>query len=339
MPTVTKRTYRKKRPLRKKKYVKKKKNHSNAWLKIPTLGMPYNMVTFLQYNSKTMNFNLPQGAPVGSSYWTTNGTCFALGTNSLNPVNLVHATGFIPTPASDNAYFGMPPTASSEGVPVPALGNTFAYSQLSWFANWWTRMRVSHVWVQITIRPVEGATIPGDTPPSVSSRDPFSVSILDAKYIANNNAPELLVIQDLDDLRSTRGCKTYTFSGQRSRPIVIKRRVDVRRLLGVKDLADTGYETQCAISPLLNDMTNPTVRYKTFEFIRISRPNIPASVDLTQDFRFSIQFKVVAKVHFSQLSSNNPTSLVAPAGPANPPVFVPDDPNPEPEAIPPPGGS
>lgn len=329
MPLSKKVSFRKRRPYKKKRYVKRKK-HNSAWLTIPTLGMPYNMVTYLQYNSKTMNYNIPQDSPTGSSYWTTNGTSFALGLNLMNPVNLVHGVGLVPKPATDAQYFGIAPTPSSEGSPGSPLNGTFTYSQLSWWSNFYSKMRVKNVFVTIVIRPVQNADIPGPGQ-RAASYDPFSVQILDSKYISGLNTPENLAITDLDDLRSSRGCKTMTFSGQRNKPIVIKRKISIAKLLGVKDLADTGYETQCTINPDLTatTMANPTVRYSCFEFIRLSRPNIAATVDQNNPMRFSIQFKVVAKVHFSQLTINNPRSLVGSTGPF-------DDPNPETPQSPPP---
>lgn len=327
MPTtiIKKRTYRKRPTFRKKKPYKKKRRSNSAWHKLSTLGMPFNMITYLQYNSKTMNYNVPQNSPTGTAYWGTNSTSFALGLNLLNPVNLVHAVGLVPQPAADAQYFGSTPTVSSEGVPTLALPNTYTYSQLSWWAQWYAKMRITHVWVKITIRPVQDAPIPNDNPPASSSRDPFSLTILDAKYISNLNQPELLAIQDLDDLRATRGARTMTFSGQRNKPIILKRRISVKRLLGVKDIMDTGYETQCTIHPALLDMTNPTIRNQCFTFLRISRPNISSTVDTTAPMRFAIQFKVVSKVHFSQLAINSPQTLVA-SGQA-PPVEIIEDPN------------
>lgn len=319
MPTTTtivkKKTNYRRKGYRKKRRYKRKSQY--AYHKLSTIGMPHNMYTYVQLKTPMFTYALGKTA-TSNPFFVNSQNVFVMGYNQLNPINLtlgVQPSGDPPLPELDGVFFGPNPTGNTYGNPTSPTEGQYAWSGINWWANWYTKMRITKVWAKYTIRPIQGNQLP----PSGEqySPEPFQVTFLDAKYVPSLNSPELIAGKDMDDVMSTRGAKTYTVSGQRSRPLVIKRRIDIRRLLGVKDIKDTGEDTQCLLIPNLNTQSanaclNPTVRSKVFGLVIINRRTDLYPSDVLQ--KYSMQIELIAKVHLSQLDRNNPRSIFSATG-------------------------
>jgi len=326
------------------KYRKMKKKTSSDYnhAKLNCIGMPYNLYTYVRYSDTTNIFELPSGTgtpTVDNDYWTPTSVCFALNYNSLTPYNmtrqaLVGSTVPLPQPLSDALYFGTPGPASTQNWYQPTLvaNNLTTWSGVSWWANWFRNMRISHVWVKIQIRPIKDvvATMEQGDSSNLSSNDAYTVTYIDGKYqpsgtITNQGFmnPTSLALTNADDLRSTKGAKTWVISGQRSKPLVIKKKISVKHFLGIKDLSDQSF-TDCRINPSMETtetskielLANPSVYNKVFGFIKVTRRNDPES-DAAIPLRFAIQVDMTAKAHFFNLKRNSPNSFTG-TNPAEP---------------------
>ena len=109
MPTITritkKKTGRRKRRYRKRRGYRRRKANPVAHIKIPTIGLPYNMTTYLRFYSRTYNYLLPTDITGPPPTFGANSMGFSLGLNYQNPLNMQHAAGTQPSPMTDALYF------------------------------------------------------------------------------------------------------------------------------------------------------------------------------------------------------------------------------------------
>lgn len=339
MPKQYKPNTRKVRPWKKKRMFRKKRTNPSNYLKIPCLMPSYNVYTFLRFSSPTIYYALPMRDDTpANNFVTQRSVGFPFCYNSITPMNMpkqpTAGTPALNYPYTDAQYYGLVGPSNSQGLgtegylPSVPANNLYSWSQLTWWARWYRKCRISHVYAKYTIRPIWGAfntanQNPSGTP-SNTNQDTMTVTIVDGKFMQNLNAPEELMSEDADDLRTTKGAKTYTISAVRGSPLVIKRKINIAKMLGVKDLADQSF-SEMAINPTMTPsdvqddlLFNPSPRNCVFGFIRVSK-GTPAEVASTTAMRFTLQTEFVAKAHFFQANRNNPLSLVGNADPTDPP--------------------
>lgn len=318
MPYARKRTTKKRarKPRRRTRRAKAKRS-DYSYAKLKTIGVPYNLYTFARLTSPTTFWQIPMpsstGTPPLNSYTYPNFNSYAFAHNFLAPWNMAWTLpGVQPLPVPDQQFFGPAITPSTFNT-TPPVNGLYIWSGLTWWANFFQKCRISHVWLKYTIRPTQLASTL--TAGVDSSRLPFSITILEGKYIPGVMSPEVLNTIDYDDLRATKGAKTFTVSGQANKPLILKRKISVKKLLGIKDLADIT-DSECVISTTLTTAAsaarafrNPANTNATFTYLRISRGG-PPGVPLSEVFTYSMQVDAVAKIHLYQLQPNCPLSLV-----------------------------
>lgn len=276
------------------------------------VGMPNSLVTYLRFDSIANIYTVPNVGP-GSQPGTLD---HIFGYNLVTPYNYIVGLG---TKYADEQYF------VSGAVQPIAPGNAAIQAQLNtwnaveWYGNWYHRMRILKVDLKIVLRPIETAdTGIVQAPPLMgnvfSTRDGFTVTAIDGKYVEGVMSPALLDTLSASQLKSTKGAKTYVISGQRDKALTIRRTIRCKDMLGIKDMMDQAGNA-CVISDTPNDastLRNPDSQNQLFSYLKVFK-----DTESRRPVRYNLFYTATAQVQLYQRRLNNNKNLTTtiPPGP------------------------
>lgn len=332
MPSLPRSAYRRRRPTEKRrrkrnfpkyKAIRKFKDYQFGSLSV--VNMPNQLFTFLRLSGETIYGTIwkPESTLPYNPQQSVGAFSNVFGYNLLTPWNAIVSTMNPLAPSTQYWPYGRYPDVSYFAETINADLNT--WNNYNWFAYWYNRMRITKVYLKIIIKNTSGAqsdtTVPGTTQTAQSSFSDLTVTVLDAKYIANIMTPVNLDALNATNLRSQKGAKTYVLAARTDKPLVIKRTIDVKNMLGIKDMMDE-LETACTTnrwpqsgSTLINK--NPDALFQCFNYLRIDKnQNDPD----TFPSRFTMQIQATAKCHYFQRKLNDAVNITTTDGPPAPPV-------------------